>query len=82
MEIVNADVANPVRREILLGFKATVTFVARGERVAFRLTLPVKLFRLASEMVNVANPACGTTADEGFAPTVKSGVFDCPELTA
>jgi len=56
VETVRTDVPAPVSRETLLGFRAIVTFVALGESVAFRLTLPAKPFKLPSETVNVANP--------------------------
>jgi hypothetical protein len=58
VETVSVDVPDPVNSDTELGFNPMVTFPFRGLIVAFKLTLPAKLFRLESKIEKLVSDPC------------------------
>ena len=77
-DTVRVEDPAPVRRDTELGFNAIVTLLIPGEIEYFRLTLPAKLFKLASVTVKAARLPSGVVIETGLVPSVKSGAVDCP----
>ena len=72
---VSVDRPVPVSSETEFGFNAIVMFATSCD-VAFRFTLPVKLYRLDMVTVKVARDPW-TTITEGVTAKEKSGMFGC-----
>jgi hypothetical protein len=58
VETVRVEVPDPVNRDTELGFNPMVTLPLRGVIVAFKLTLPAKLFRLESRSEKLVRDPC------------------------
>ncbi len=76
VDTVSVEVPEPVNNDTELGFRANVKLPSTGVSVAFRLTLPAKLFRLDNCMEKLVSDPCEIIWFDGDACTVKSGVFD------
>ncbi len=67
------DVADPLKRDTVIGLRAVDELSASGERRAVKLTLPAKSLRLTRLTSTIERPPCGRLRVTGLDPTVKSG---------
>ncbi len=82
VDTVSVEVPEPVNNDTELGFSANVTLPSAGVSVAFRLTLPAKLFRLVNCIEKLVSDPCEIIWFDGDACIMKSGNFEPPVFVA